>query len=132
MTMIIAYELRLHAKTGWRIDAIFDEKILALDAAKRLQERNPALPILVVEETYDQMKEQVQERIVFRSDYQGDTIKVQPRRRVIDGATGSGDEGKKARPEHGPMNPMLKKAMMYLALVLAITAYFALDFIRYQ
>lgn len=130
MTMIIAYELRTHAKSGWRIEAVFDESILALDAAKRLQGRNPALPILVVEETYDQMKEQVRERIVFRSDYQGDTIKVQPKRRKLDGGAGAEDVRAETRVERGPMNPVLKKALMYMALLLAIGAYFGLEFIK--
>ncbi len=131
MSIYVAYELRVHVRDSWRIEAIFDEKALAIDAAKRLQTRNAGQPISVVEETFDEDENLVREEIVFRSQFFENATKIQVKQtrkttssKVVDG------EPEASVAFRAPLSPMAKKLLMLMGLVGALAAYAGLQYFK--
>ncbi len=67
MTSHVAYEVRVLRDADWRLEAIFDEEILAVDTAKRVEARYATLPVVVIQEIYDAARNHMKSRSVYRS-----------------------------------------------------------------
>lgn len=65
MSTLKAYEVHTRERGKWRIDAIFDDKNLALDHAKRLI-GGPVDSARVIEETMDTESGETGTKVVFR------------------------------------------------------------------
>src|SRR3546814_7497271 len=63
---MIAYEIQTYNGGQWQIQAIFDDKELALLEARRLRAGRPSLAVRVVEEAYDDARRTSASRVVFR------------------------------------------------------------------
>mgnify|MGYP003660948308 CR=1 FL=1 len=131
MSVYIAYELRVHVRDSWRIEAIFDERALAVDAAKRLQLRNPRQLITVVEESFDEEENLVKEEIVFRSQFFENATKIQVKQTRKTTSSKSEDKTPKSSVAiNTPLSPLAKKLLMLMGLVAALAAYVGLQYFK--
>lgn len=67
MTIQTAYEVRVRRNANWRVEAIFDDETLAIAAARRVEQRGPASPVVVLQEIYDAARNHLKSRSVYRS-----------------------------------------------------------------
>ena len=67
MTVHTAYEVRVRRNTQWLVEAIFDDEILALAAAKKVEARAGLTPVVVIQEIYDVARNHLKSRSVYRS-----------------------------------------------------------------
>lgn len=67
MTTHTAYEVRVQRNDNWRVEAIFDDEKLAIAAARRVEARSLASPVVVLQEIYDAARNHLKSRSVYRS-----------------------------------------------------------------
>jgi hypothetical protein len=63
--MLISFELQTLQSGTWKIDSMYDDKLLAIDTAKRLVSTRRATAVRVVEESFSDDND-VRSRVVFR------------------------------------------------------------------
>jgi len=61
-----AFEIHTYQNGRWKIDAVFDDRSLALFEAKRMDEGNRFAGVRVVEESFDEDSQETQTRTIFR------------------------------------------------------------------
>jgi cobalamin biosynthesis Mg chelatase CobN len=61
-----AFEIHIYQSGRWKIDSSFDDKNLAMHEARRMEESGRYSGIRVIEETFDEVTEQVSSRTIFR------------------------------------------------------------------
>lgn len=68
MTVTVAYEVRVQRGAQWRVEGIFDDEILALAAARKVEARVGRRPVVVIQEIYDAARNHLKSRSVYRSE----------------------------------------------------------------
>lgn len=61
-----AYEIQTYHKGRWKIDAVFDDRSLAMFEAKRMDEGNRFSGVRVVEECFNEASQTTLSRTIFR------------------------------------------------------------------
>lgn len=61
-----AYEIQTYNSGRWKIDAVFDDRSLAMFEAKRMDDGNRFSGVRVVEETFDESTQKTATRTIFR------------------------------------------------------------------
>ena len=61
-----AYEIQTYQNGRWKIDAVFDDRSLAMFEAKRMDEGNRFSGVRVVEENFDEASQKTLSRTIFR------------------------------------------------------------------
>jgi len=67
MSVLVAYEVHRYNAGKWEIQAIFDEKELALSEARRLETGLRAMETRVVEETHDETSKRTRSKTVYET-----------------------------------------------------------------
>lgn len=121
-----AYEIQTYHKGRWKIDAVFDDRSLALFEAKRMDEGNRFSGVRVVEEVFDEASQETLSRTIFRGGraeaptYKDDN-KPSPARaeaRAVRGGSREHKPGgrKRAKPKKsGFLGPLLILGLLLIA-----------------
>ncbi len=64
--MLVAFEIHTLRDGEWKIDSIFDDRELALQAGHSIEESNRFSAVRVVEETYEEATQKVTTRTIYR------------------------------------------------------------------
>lgn len=67
MTISTAYEVRVQRGVHWRVEGIFDDELLAVAAAKKVEIRAGRNPVVVIQEVYDAARNHLKSRSIYRS-----------------------------------------------------------------
>lgn len=67
MTVHTAYEVYVLRNANWRVEAVFDEEILAIAAAKTVEVRSSRAPVVVIQEIHDVARNLLKSRSVYRT-----------------------------------------------------------------
>jgi len=67
MSLLVAYEVHRYNSGKWEIQAIFDEKELALSEARRLESGLRAMETRVVEETHDETSKRTRSKTIYET-----------------------------------------------------------------
>ncbi|MDA5193198.1 hypothetical protein [Govanella unica] len=67
MTTHTAYEVRVQRQDNWRVEAVFDDEVLAIAAARRVAARASSAPVVVLQEIYDVARNHLKSRSIYRS-----------------------------------------------------------------
>jgi len=98
-----AYEIQTYQKGRWKIDAVFDDRSLAMFEAKRMDEGNRFSGVRVVEESFDEASQKTLSRTIFRGGraeshaYKED--RPEPTRRAAAPRGGGRERGGRQRPQ---------------------------------
>ena len=61
-----AYEIHTFQKGAWKMDSVFDDRDLAMNEAKKVDDANRYSGVRVIEEIYDESTDETFTRIIFR------------------------------------------------------------------
>ena len=64
--MLVSFEIHTLRDGEWKIDSIFDDRELALQAGHSIEESNRFSGVRVVEETYEEATQKVTTRTIYR------------------------------------------------------------------
>lgn len=130
-----AFEIQTYREGRWKIDAVFDDRELALFEAKRMDDGNRFSGVRVIEETYEEASDKTTSRTIFRggrAQSQAYKVKTPPPRAKPGGAArgggrdrkGGGAKRVKKKKKSGFTGPLV---ILTLLVVVGLTGLFGLQ-----
>lgn len=123
--MLVAYEIQSYQSGNWKIEAIFDDRQLAIIDAERMDKAGRYSAVRVVEESHDDVTGKTANKIIFSSnkidEHNKKATNLQAQvRREVGAARAKREEATRPRTKRRPADKKSGPSLLLLGLLLLV------------